>query len=577
MDRSIAERPTFAVLCILAVASTLVSGAIYPSYAWLFSAGVMLCFFLSMTGRSYHALAVNWPAFALAGLAYVSALWSVSLNLTLTQASYLSSFAIYAFIAAYSVKAGRRDTVLKLLVGAASVVSAYGIYQYYFGLAHTEEYLRAYGAEMGLPRGKVASAMLALEYRRAFSTMLSPNVLAGFIAMVFPAGLYLYGSSRTAQGRAMALSSLVLMAAAAVLTKSFGGLTALAAGTAVYMVARPAVTGDGRRRPGMALVAAVLIVCVAAGYFIVSSRTGGFFGVERSYTERINYFSGSLATFASSPVAGQGAGSFSVTYLRTIKPGGGETRYAHNLVLQTLSETGLIGLSAIAAIFIVFFSRCFRGVKRGEADASLYVALAAGGAAFLSHNMVDYTWYVHETAAVWWLFFGMAAGTVQVKGVNARVGAAVKLVATACVLAVCVIMVSAWVAAGYRDEAVGILREHGINDTTAARSGPVPGEALRLAGRAAALKPYDDTLRAFLAVLYEGAAYKAGPMSARLAVEQYGEAIRLNPLYPYHYRDLGILYLKLGRKEDARAEFRAALVRYPADRRLAAYLSGPEK
>lgn len=577
MDRSIAERPTFAVLCILAVASTLVSGAIYPSYAWLFSAAVMLCFFLSMTDRSYHALVVSWPAFALAGLAYVSAQWSVSLNLTLTHASYLSSFAIYAYIAAYSIKAGRRGTVLKLLVGAASVVSAYGIYQYYFGLAHTEDYLRAYGAEMGLPRGKVASAMLALEYRRAFSTMLSPNVLACFIAMVFPAGLHLYGSSRTAQGRAIAMSSVGLMAAAAVLTKSFGGLIALAAGTAVYMAARLAVPGAGRRKPGMAWVAAALIVCVAAGYFIVYSRTGGFFGVERSYTERMNYFRGSLDTFATSPLAGKGAGSFSVTYLRTIRPGGGETRYAHNLVLQTLAETGLLGLAAVAALFIVFFYRCFRGVKRGEADASLYAALAAGGGAFVAHNMVDYTWYVQETAAVWWLFFGMAAGAVQEKGAGTRTGAAVKLVATACVLAVCVMMGRAWLAADCRDEAVSILREHGINNTTAARSGPVPGDALSLAGKAAALKPYDDTYRAFLANLYEGAAYKVGPMSARLAVKQYEEAIRLNPLYPYHYRDLGMLYMKLGRKEEARAEFRAALVRYPSDKRLAAYLSGPEK
>ncbi|HEX9860557.1 MAG TPA: tetratricopeptide repeat protein, partial [Nitrospirota bacterium] len=76
---------------------------------------------------------------------------------------------------------------------------------------------------------------------------------------------------------------------------------------------------------------------------------------------------------------------------------------------------------------------------------------------------------------------------------------------------------------------------------------------------------------------YEGAAYNAGPMSARLAVEQYEEAIRLNPLYPYHYRDLGILYMKLGDKEAARRMFEEACRRYPAGRRLAGQLREAEK
>ena len=95
---------------------------------------------------------------------------------------------------------------------------------------------------------------------------------------------------------------------------------------------------------------------------------------------------------------------------------------------------------------------------------------------------------------------------------------------------------------------------------------------MKLAEGAVSLKPYDDGLHAFLAGLYEGLSGTEGPQYIGKAEAEYKEAIRLNPYYPFHYRDLGILYMRLGQMDKARDCFRNGLARYPSNTTLRNYL-----
>ncbi|HLB25389.1 MAG TPA: hypothetical protein VJM83_03565, partial [Nitrospirota bacterium] len=110
------------------------------------------------------------------------------------------------------------------------------------------------------------------------------------------------------------------------------------------------------------------------------------------------------------------------------------------------------------------------------------------------------------------------------------------------------------------------LRERGVRNFAEARAGPVPPEAVKLAEDASKLKPYDDGCRRFLAGLYEG---RGEP---RMAEGEYKEAIRLNPYYPFHYRDLGLFYLKAGDGGKAAESFQKAAERYPASEELKKYI-----
>lgn len=567
------EMVAFGLVCALLACMAAVSATVYPEAATLFTYAAVAALLIALTGGSARTLVDMWPAWLVLLIDAASGLWSVSINLSAGRLFMLAPLVVFSCVAAYSCGGDRRDKALKLLVALAAAVSLYGIYQYAAGFGHSEEYLREYGqAEFGLTAKQIRHALEAFDYRRAFSTMFSPNALAGYLAMTLPVGLALYMKARKYGEKTLWAAAVALMFGCAALTKSTGGLAAMAAGLAVFA----ALTFRGGRGWNTAVVAAVAVLC-AAGYFVLSSRTGGSYGIENSISERANYFRGAFATFMESPVIGRGAGTFQVTYLAKIPPGGGGSRYAHDLPLQTLAETGLAGLAAVAALFGAFFGRCRSVIRSGGPDAPVYAALAAGGAAFLAHNLVDFTYYVIDSAVVWWLYFGLVTATEDDSRPLAKpVSVALKLITAGLALVFVFFYAMADFAASAKAGAEDILREAGITSAQQARSGPVPGAAISAAGVATAAKLYDDGLHVFLGYLDEGAAYKVGPGAAKVAEEQYREAIRLNPLYPYHYRDLGLLYRKMGREAEAMAMFEEASRLFPSDKTLAGYLSAPE-
>jgi hypothetical protein len=304
---------------------------------------------------------------------------------------------------------------------------------------------------------------------------------------------------------------------------------------------------------------------------VIKSRTGGFRGIETSIGERLSYWSGAVGIGLEKPVAGYGAGTFHTMYLGRIQEGGSESRYAHNVFLQTFAETGIMGLAALVLLFASYFSRATRGVGSGG-DGFLYAALCASGAAFVAHNLVDFTFYLPSGSLLFWMCYGImgsltSAGARPVSESQGQRYAAGG-VGVAVVAVFIVFFGLSHIARQKVDHAVNLLSEAGIKSNADARSTAPPKEALELAEEAVVLKPYDDGMHAFLAGLYEGQAYASGPEYALRAEEEYLEAIDLNPYYPYHYRDLGILYLKLGRKELASEYISKALSLHPNDRNL---------
>jgi len=569
----------FLLVCFLVVLCALVSGSIYPASAELAVLIVIAGFFISLAGGASPALAALWPAWLFAGLACMSGIWTINLNATLAQGFFFTGFALLSYLVAYSAGSdGRAVTLLRAVVLVSAVISVYGIYQYAAGFARTEDYVRAYGAsELGFGPGRVASALTTLGFRRAFSTLFSPNALACYLAMAAPSGLHLAIRAASRAKRVSYLALLALMLGALALTKSVGGIAAMFAGMLVYSVAAYAA-GMLRIRVAAVILSAMVVLAVLAGGMALTKRGGGFGGVGRSFEERLSYFKGALGSFYEAPLKGSGAGSFSVTYFASIGPGGDETRYAHNLPLQTLSETGIAGLLALVVLFGSFFARCWSGVRQNPSG-GVYPAVIAGGAAFIVHNMVDFTFYVFDTAVLFWVYFGLAAsGTVsQYEITDKRMRAGIKAVAALGVSVFCCFFVLSALARDYETRAVDILKAYGISSSGEARSNPVPDEAVSMAEKAVSMKPYDDSYQAFLGYLYEGAAYANGPGYALKALEAHKKAVSLNPMYPFHYRDLGILYMKLGRRADARDCFREASRLYPASGALAELLANSEK
>ena len=78
----------------------------------------------------------------------------------------------------YKIEERQKEQVITTLIIAASIIGIYTLYQFLFGLRHTLEYLQ-----------KTTPYPYAEEFlsrKRAFATFFSPDMLAGYLAMMIP-------------------------------------------------------------------------------------------------------------------------------------------------------------------------------------------------------------------------------------------------------------------------------------------------------------------------------------------------------------------------------------------------------
>ncbi len=92
-------------------------------------------------------------------------------------------------------------------------------------------------------------------------------------------------------------------------------------------------------------------------------------GLETASSERMHLWSNALQVMESHPINGAGARAFRYAYPQFAKPGdifispdGTGAIYAHQLLLEVGSETGLIGLTGMLAFFVIFI-RTGRGLS----------------------------------------------------------------------------------------------------------------------------------------------------------------------------------------------------------------------
>ncbi|MGA2192326.1 MAG: O-antigen ligase family protein [Nitrospirota bacterium] len=546
------------------------SGAVHPWAGDVFIALSMLLFLISLPSADNLNSKRLLPVFLIPGLFCLSAVWTVNLNSTASYIFQFTAYAAFACLAASVGDGGRK--FLKVIFFTSVIVALYAIYQYFVGLSNTEAYLRSIATK--LPQEEAVRAALMPRNRRAFATMMSPNILGCYLAMAFTIGLGVAFSAKTK--RFLYIAGLFIIFAALILTKSLGGFIALFIGIILFFISVPKAKGflGNHRKKIVVLFLLLFSVCV---FSVLSMRSSGDFGFARSLSERMNYWRGAIEIFAAAPMKGFGAGSFELLYPAHIRPGADETRYAHNVLLQALAETGLPGLIAVLAVFITFFASCLMKLRKGQEERTPLVAgvFAAGGVFFI-HNMLDFSFYVPETAVLFWFLYGLSTSYAGDEKRGAAAGAALRAAVAIPLLIIGIFYVKSYLAAQKQEEALSMMYMSGITSSTLARQVPAPPDAIRLAEEAVSLKGYDDRYHSFLAGLYEGRSLVDGSMAGK-AVAEYNKAIRFNPYYPFYYKDLGLLYYRLGDKPKAVINFELALSRYPASENIRKYLDLAKK
>lgn len=247
--------------------------------------------------------------------------------------------------------------------------------------------------------------------------------------------------------------------------------------------------------------------------------------------------------FENAPLKGTGAGSFLVTNLRYRTTSLDQTIEPHNLPLQFLSETGIIG-------FLLFVGSIAWLVWRGQRRPGPQLALALALPAYFLHGLLDVDW---DFASVSVPVFLIAGALVVQPSTKPRPRAFTVLTASGLLLAVGFSLVAVWLGAHWSSQAAAAV---GVNDV----------HALTLAKRARQLNPLslDPLLQAAAAEVDRGAAIKRAHARSwrvryravnELAYGYFTKATQLQPSSAEAWYQLG--YFQLATRNCARAAYAA--------------------
>jgi O-antigen ligase len=226
------------------------------------------------------------------------------------------------------------------------------------------------------------------------------NGLAGYLNLVVPFCIVFGLRSKDRALRRLSCWTLAFASVALLLTQSRGGLMAYAA---ILVVSACLLAPD--RKTAMRRIAIVLVMCLVAG------AVAGFFfqrlGEIDDYTtvSRLAIWGGAFTVFAQSPVLGTGFGNLRALMGGLLDLPDGWTGDAHNLYLELLAETGLLGFAAFAFLIICSLRAALRRYRHSSNEFSGMIGFAVFAAlcGVLVHGTVDYLF--HTTPQVAALFF----------------------------------------------------------------------------------------------------------------------------------------------------------------------------
>lgn len=210
-----------------------------------------------------------------------------------------------------------------------------------------------------------------------------------------------------AQGEDRPLSRLALWLVPGVLllTMSLGAWIAAAASQLLLLACR-----NLRRVMAItAVIAAVMLVATVA-FAAISGAPVRVLLESRldphgsSKVERIYIWKAASRMWLEHPLTGVGLGAFSYSYPSYKLPEASEpvVAFAHNLVMNTLAETGVLGLVGLGLLIATWYRRGARAARHG-ADAHLAWGCLAALTALLVHQLFDGTAWSLQTGLGLWL------------------------------------------------------------------------------------------------------------------------------------------------------------------------------
>lgn len=300
-----------------------------------------------------------------------------------------------------------RTLVLALLLATAGGVSVYG-------------WVQRFGLDAVVWSSDPA--------HRVFSSVGNPNMLGGYLVMAALAAAGWIVATRRGWLRGALGLLLAALLPCLFWTKTRAAWLGLAAGLVVFaiLLRRAGYFAALRRHKQVAAIVLgfVALLALNASIYLYRPVMERFATAGTAARVRLTMWQGAFGMFASRPVLGHGPGTFQVVFPR-YRPTdfrdperriSYNTLHAHNEILETAAELGIVGLACFGAFLAAFFRGVWRRAARGGPGAPLLTGIAAGAAGILVQSLfgVAYRWIVCPT--VFWVLAGLAGADLAAQG-----------------------------------------------------------------------------------------------------------------------------------------------------------------
>lgn len=365
--------------------------------------------------RPMLAVAVGLAVLQLAVLAF-SAVGARDMSLSLAKMDGTLRAVVVMLAAVLVIRTPRRlELALRGIATATLVVATASCVQ-----AATGAYEATFG---GLARAEFAALDQESGWRLG-GPVGDPNFFAQMLAVGVVVSLAHLFHARGAW-RAMALAAGATGTGALLLTYSRGGLLALALAVAVL-----AVRVLAWRALLVGIMTGALVLGAAPDALMGRIRTAASSAPKALSGEQVNdtAINGRASEaivgfdqFSDHWLLGVGAGNYEVNYLDYARSVGldlrGEERSAHSLVIETLAETGILGLGVFTATAVLALAAIgtLRTASRAQpAERALWLMALAVEAALVAHLACAV--FLHSAyPRGYWLLLGLALACGQVR------------------------------------------------------------------------------------------------------------------------------------------------------------------
>ncbi len=379
-------------------------------------------------GARRHQLRLQFAGPAIAALVYAALLFVSALGAAdLPQAAsevvkWLEFAAVLLLVPQMAHGPQQARWVAAALIAGASAQALLGIYQFVFRI----------GPEWFVVLGR---------FMRASGTFSQPNPYAGFLGLVLPVALSLAiqacGEVLRMPARwrqwlwaAFFAGATALIAAALLASWSRGGWLGAVAGVGVVIVARSRRAAILAGVAVLLLLLAVLLGSVSAAQLPqpITARLQeipAFFGAGNplgqevnddnfAVIERLAHWKAAERMFTAAPLLGVGPGNYAAAYDIYRLPAWTEPLgHAHNIYLNVLAESGIIGFAGFVVLWSVSVAFVLRrrSARYGQWTAAFAIGVLGVLAHLAVHSVVDnlFVQGMYGVVALWLALVDVAA------------------------------------------------------------------------------------------------------------------------------------------------------------------------